>query len=676
MRFVRNSPASALMSVVLSLSLSAILLAGLPGTAAAGPTTPEVPVSTSMTLAVKSSSTPVYRVKIQKNKSASLKLRDGISLYIPSGALPAGVVVTARYVASPKTKGSYKAVGHTISFTLSHKATFKKALDLRTPVPHALITKGRFDYYHAAYYSGGTWKTVSSGYDPIKGILHTPMRHFSLWNTVTTIVEITKAIIECGAKAALQGGSGAAFLRCLAPKGFEIAGNELAAQILKRLLPTSCWTALVIADLTSGGKIIGTILGLLGVILDDPACIGKAGDPALATPRITGVSPAHGSTAGGETVTISGSYLFLVKAVTFGGAPATDLQTYMNDASHITARVPAHAAGVVNVVVVAAGGTSPYSGAAQYTYLGSGGGGGGGGGSTRPIPSAAASIGIDWSSTHPGWVSIRLDGFPTGSYTYTCQFASGGDQSFTLGVTAQPQTFDNGRTCYDQISNDQIHVSIDGINSNTLTVGAPPLQAPGGGQISEVTGGPAATWTNYSNAGGIEGPTIPGQASVDISCKIAGFRVADGNTWWYQVASEPWSGSVLRLRRRLLQQRRHQRTASRAHPSSTPTSRTAASPAPPQTTTTETTGGVTHTWTNYSNAGGTQGPSIPAFTSVEITCKLQGFVVADGNPWWYRVASGPWSNSYYASADAFYNNGATSGPLKGTPFVDSEVPDC
>ena len=59
-----------------------------------------------------------------------------------------------------------------------------------------------------------------------------------------------------------------------------------------------------------------------------------------------------------------------------------------------------------------------------------------------------------------------------------------------------------------------------------------------------------------------------------------------------------------------------------------------------------------------------------------ISCKLQGFVVQGGNPWWYRIASSPWNDQFYASADAFYNNGATSGSLRGTPFVDPAVPNC
>jgi hypothetical protein len=53
-----------------------------------------------------------------------------------------------------------------------------------------------------------------------------------------------------------------------------------------------------------------------------------------------------------------------------------------------------------------------------------------------------------------------------------------------------------------------------------------------------------------------------------------------------------------------------------------------------------------------------------------------GFRVADGNTWWYRIASGPWNGAFYVSADAFYNNGQTSGSLIGTPFVDPAVPDC
>jgi hypothetical protein len=104
---------------------------------------------------------------------------------------------------------------------------------------------------------------------------------------------------------------------------------------------------------------------------------------------------------------------------------------------------------------------------------------------------------------------------------------------------------------------------------------------------------------------------------------------------------------------------------------------TSTTPAPPTPTTySETTGSVVHTWTNYTNAGGSEGPEIPSNDTLQIACKIPGFAVADGNTWWYRIASAPWNSAYYGSADAFYNNGATSGSLKGTPFVDPNVPSC
>jgi hypothetical protein len=114
-----------------------------------------------------------------------------------------------------------------------------------------------------------------------------------------------------------------------------------------------------------------------------------------------------------------------------------------------------------------------------------------------------------------------------------------------------------------------------------------------------------------------------------------------------------------------------------SEPSTSP-STPSSEPSPTQSPTTysETTGSVVHTWTDYSDAGGAEGPEIPSNDTVQIACKVEGFKVEDGNTWWYRIASSPWNGNYYGSADAFYNNGETSGSLKGTPFVDPNVPNC
>jgi hypothetical protein len=96
----------------------------------------------------------------------------------------------------------------------------------------------------------------------------------------------------------------------------------------------------------------------------------------------------------------------------------------------------------------------------------------------------------------------------------------------------------------------------------------------------------------------------------------------------------------------------------------------------PTNTRDETTGSVAQTWTDYSSAGGNQGTSIAKNQTVKIACKVTGFQVQDGDTWWYKIASSPWNSQFYVSADAFYNNGQTSGSLIGTPQVDSAVPTC
>ena len=66
-------------------------------------------------------------------------------------------------------------------------------------------------------------------------------------------------------------------------------------------------------------------------------------------PTVSGVSPNSGSTAGGTSVTISGTNFVNGATVTIGGTAATNVA--VNSGTTITATTPAHAAGVVNVVV-------------------------------------------------------------------------------------------------------------------------------------------------------------------------------------------------------------------------------------------------------------------------------------------------------------------------------------
>ena len=227
--------------------------------------------------------------------------------------------------------------------------------------------------------------------------------------------------------------------------------------------------------------------------------------------------------------------------------------------------------------------------------------------------------------------------------------------------------------------------------TTTTTTGVTTTTAPAGGPWPETTGGVTHTWTDYASAGGTEGPSISSNATVQITCRAVGFAVADGNTWWYLIASSPWSGSYWASADAFYNNGATSGTlhgtpfvdSAVATCSGSTTTTTPGSTTTTAVTTTslggpwpETTGGVTHTWSDYTSAGGNQGPSISSFQTVQVSCRRTGFQVADGNTWWYRVASSPWSDTYWASADAFYNNGATGGSLRGTPWVDTAVAIC
>jgi alpha-tubulin suppressor-like RCC1 family protein len=89
--------------------------------------------------------------------------------------------------------------------------------------------------------------------------------------------------------------------------------------------------------------------------------------PLPTKPHITGVSPTIGRVDGGTTVTITGNHLSGATAVKFGSVEASSF-TVNSEGTSITAVTPAEGAGVVDVTVTNAIGTSPTSSADRYTY--------------------------------------------------------------------------------------------------------------------------------------------------------------------------------------------------------------------------------------------------------------------------------------------------------------------
>lgn len=70
------------------------------------------------------------------------------------------------------------------------------------------------------------------------------------------------------------------------------------------------------------------------------------------------------------------------------------------------------------------------------------------------------------------------------------------------------------------------------------------------------------------------------------------------------------------------------------------------------------------------------GPKVAPGEYVLVSCKLHDPSIASANPggYWYRIASLPWNNQYYAVANTFLNGDPWGGPY--THATDLKVPDC
>ena len=91
---------------------------------------------------------------------------------------------------------------------------------------------------------------------------------------------------------------------------------------------------------------------------------------------------------------------------------------------------------------------------------------------------------------------------------------------------------------------------------------------------------------------------------------------------------------------------------------------------------TETVFSDSDTFADYVSAGNPKGAPLSAGQTVQVSCRLRGFKVRDGDRWWYRLASPPWDGQYYATSDVFYNTASTSGSGVNGVLVDKRVRIC
>ncbi|MGA2037590.1 MAG: IPT/TIG domain-containing protein, partial [Acidimicrobiales bacterium] len=203
-------------------------------------------------------------------------------------------------------------------------------------------------------------------------------------------------------------------------------------------------------------------------------------------PTVTGVSPTSGPTAGGTSVTVSGSGFTGATGVDFGSTPATSFSV-TND-NTITATSPTGSAGTVDITVTTAGGTSATSSADQFTY----------------VPAVPTVTGISPTSGSPaGGTLVTISG-----------------SGFT------------GATGVDFGSTPAASFSV--VNDNTITATSPA----GSTSTIDVTVAIGAMTDTTKAVYDVDGREVceasPNATAAGVSCPAAGQpRVADTTTWVY-----------------------------------------------------------------------------------------------------------------------------------------------
>jgi hypothetical protein len=208
-------------------------------------------------------------------------------------------------------------------------------------------------------------------------------------------------------------------------------------------------------------------------------------------PSVTAVSPATGSVAGGQVVTITGSSLAGATAVKFGTVAAASFT--VNSDTSITAVAPAgQAAGQVDITVTTPAGTSATSSADAFTYL------------TAPAPTVS-NLSLNTGSTAGGLLlTISGSGFTGVTQvlfgTVSASFTFNSDTSIT--VITPPQAVGTIDVTVVTPSGTSSLVSGDRF---TYTAAAPPTISGLVGNTGSTAGGTTVVinGTNFTGAWGV-----------------------------------------------------------------------------------------------------------------------------------------------------------------------------
>ena len=149
--------------------------------------------------------------------------------------------------------------------------------------------------------------------------------------------------------------------------GVTITGTNLTGATAVSIGGTAATGITVVNSTTITATTPSGTAGAKNVVVTTPGGTGTGTNlyTYVAAPTVTAISPTSGPTAGGTSVTITGTNFTGATAVTIGGTAATSVVVV--NATTITAVTPAGTAGAQNVTVTTPGGTG--TGTNLYTYV-------------------------------------------------------------------------------------------------------------------------------------------------------------------------------------------------------------------------------------------------------------------------------------------------------------------
>lgn len=369
--------------------------------------------------------------------------------------------------------------------------------------------------------------TPTTGYFGADSFTYTATNGVGTSAAATVSLTVTAPVIAVTPTTLGGGTQGVAYSQTLTPGGGQAPytfSTTLASGGLPPGLSLSS-SGVISGTPTSAGTFTFTVSGKDSSTLTQAAFTSSTLSLAIVsnTPTVTGISPTSGTTAGGTSVTITGTNLSGATAVAFGSGAAASFA--VASATKITATAPA-GTGAVDVTVTTPSGQSATSAQDKFTYV------------APPLAGAVSATAAYDSANDP--ITLNLSGgvaqsvavkaaaahgkatatgttiaytpttgfFGADSFTYTATNTIGTSAAATVSVTVSPPA---------------ISVSPNTLAGGTVGVSYSQSLAAGGGQApysfsTTVASGALPPGLALSSAGVVSGtPTASGSFSFKVS---------------------------------------------------------------------------------------------------------------------------------------------------------------